>query len=88
LIFRNKKLRTPQEQEKEMRDAFKALDKDSNGKILEAELRQILGALGDALSSQEVNALMREIKVDVNGGVDYSAFVDRLVNGYPVGDKL
>ena len=31
-----------------------ALDKDNNGKILEAELRQILGNLGDNLSNQEV----------------------------------
>ena len=37
-----------------MRDAFKALDKDSNGKISETELRQILGNLGDALTTQEV----------------------------------
>jgi len=88
VIYRTKKLRNPQEQQKEMQDAFKALDKDNNGKIQEAELRQILGNLGDSLNSQEVNQLMREAKVDNNGGVDYLAFVDKIVNGYPVGDKL
>jgi len=88
VLYRGKKLRSPPEQEKEMKDAFKALDKDNNGKIQEAELRQILGNLGDALNTQEVNLLMREAKVDVNGGVEYLAFVDKLVNGYPVGDKL
>lgn len=87
-IFKTKKLRSPQDQDKEMRDAFKALDKDGNGRIQEAELRQILGNLGDALTSQEVNALMREVKVDPNGGIDYNDFVSVLVNNYPVGDKL
>eukprot|EP01114_Cavostelium_apophysatum_P008792 TRINITY_DN215_c0_g1_i1.p2 TRINITY_DN215_c0_g1~~TRINITY_DN215_c0_g1_i1.p2 ORF type:complete len:152 (-),score=59.14 TRINITY_DN215_c0_g1_i1:103-558(-) len=87
-IFRTKKLRTAHDQDKEMRDAFKALDKDNNGKVQEAELRQILGNLGDALTSQEVNALMREVKVDPNGGIDYNEFVSMLVNNYPVGDKL
>jgi len=87
-LYRTKKLRSPQDQDKEMRDAFKALDKESNGKVQEAELRQILGNLGDALTSQEVNALMREVKVDANGGIDYNDFVSMLVNNYPVGDKL
>jgi len=87
-IYKTKKLRSPTDQDKEMRDAFKALDKENNGKVQEAELRQILGNLGDALTSQEVNALMREVKVDSNGGIDYNEFVSMLVNNYPVGDKL
>ena len=80
--------RAATEQEKEMRDAFKALDANQNGKVQETELRQILGNLGDSLSSQEVNSLMREIKVDASGGVDYNAFVDIMVSSYPVGDRL
>jgi Ca2+-binding EF-hand superfamily protein len=40
--------------EREMRAAFTALDSNNNGKILEHELRQILGNLGDALTTQEV----------------------------------
>lgn len=38
-----------------MRAAFQALDKDNSGKIQETELRQILGNLGDALTTQEVS---------------------------------
>jgi len=87
-IYKTKKLKTPYDQDKEMRDAFKALDKENNGQIQEAELRQILGNLGDALTTQEVNALMREVKVDANGGIDYNSFVNMIVNNYPVGDKL
>lgn len=54
VLYSNKKLRSPQDQDKEMRDAFKALDKENNGRVMETELRQILGNLGDALTSQEV----------------------------------
>lgn len=89
-----------------MRDAFRALDKDNNGRVQEVELRTILGTLGDSLTQQEVidthvfevlygliglrqvNSLLREIKVESDGSMDYNAFVDKLVNGYPVGDKL
>lgn len=71
-----------------MREAFKALDKDGNGKIAEVELRQILGTLGDSLTSAEVNQLLRDFKIDGNGQLDYNVFVDKLVNGYPVGDRL
>lgn len=61
--------RAPGDMDKEMRDAFKALDANQNGRVQETELRQILGNLGDALTSQEVNSLMREVKVDPQGGV-------------------
>ncbi|PRP85287.1 hypothetical protein PROFUN_06889 [Planoprotostelium fungivorum] len=87
-IYKTKKMSTPQDQDQPMRNAFKALDSNNNGKISEPELRQILGNLGDALSSQEVNALLREAKVDSNGGVDYNEFVSMLVSSYPAGDKL
>ena len=79
-VYARKELKTPLEQEREMREAFKSLDKDSNGRVQEAELRQILGNLGDALTPQEVTTLLREFKVDYDGGVDYNNFVDMLVN--------
>jgi Ca2+-binding EF-hand superfamily protein len=58
------------------------------GGVQETELRQILGNLGDSLTTQEVNSLLREVKVGTDGGIDYTLFVDMLVNAYPVGDKL
>lgn len=50
------------DQEREMRAAFTALDANNNGRILETELRQILGNLGDALNSQEVLSFRIETK--------------------------
>ncbi|KYQ93700.1 essential myosin light chain (ELC) [Tieghemostelium lacteum] len=77
-------IRTPTEQRKEMIDAFKALDKDGNGTIQEAELRQLLTTLGDYLTSAEVDELMKEVNVDSNGSVSFETFVDLIVNGYPL----
>ncbi|KAF2072684.1 hypothetical protein CYY_005990 [Polysphondylium violaceum] len=82
-IYR-KPIRTPNDLQKEMLDAFKALDKDGHGYIQEAELRQLLSTLGDYLSTAEVDELMKEVSVDSNGGISYTQFVDMIVNGYPV----
>lgn len=60
-----KPIKTPSEQQKEMLDAFKALDKEGNGTIQEAELRQLLLNLGDSLTSPEVEELMKEVCIVV-----------------------
>jgi len=53
--FYRRKMKKPMDMERDMRNAFIALDKDGTGTILEAELRQILGTLGEALSPEEVS---------------------------------
>nr|P08053.1 RecName: Full=Myosin regulatory light chain; AltName: Full=Calcium-binding light chain [Physarum polycephalum] len=79
-----KPIKTPTEQSKEMLDAFRALDKEGNGTIQEAELRQLLLNLGDALTSSEVEELMKEVSVSGDGAINYESFVDMLVTGYPL----
>lgn len=79
-----KPIKTPTEQSKEMLDAFRALDKEGNGSIQEAELRQLLLNLGDALTTPEVEELMKEVSVSADGAISYEAFVDMLVTGYPL----
>jgi len=78
--FYKKKLKKPMDLERDMRNAFSALDKDGTGAILEAELRQILGTLGEALSSDEVDLLMKDCEVDDEGQIRYDKFVDMLVS--------
>jgi len=78
--FYKRKIRRPMDLERDMRNAFSALDKDGNGNVLEAELRQILGSLGEALSSDEVDLLMRDLQVDDEGQIKYDRFVDMLVS--------
>jgi len=78
-ILKTKKFKRPQEQERDMREAFKALDKDGRGTILEAELRQILCNLGENLEPYEVEQLIKNVRVNAEGEINYDEFVDLLV---------
>jgi Ca2+-binding EF-hand superfamily protein len=80
-----KPFKAPYDQDKDMRDAFKILDSDGDGTILESELRQMLLTIGEAMTHQEVDQLLQDITVDANGKVQYDKFVDMLVNGCPAG---
>ncbi|MFI0107857.1 EF-hand domain-containing protein [Streptomyces parvus] len=70
-------------QQKEMLDAFRELAKEGNGSVGEAELRELLLNLGDALDGDQVEELMKEVSVSADGGISYDSFVDMLVTGYP-----
>jgi len=78
--YYRKKFKKPWDMEKDMRNAFTALDRDGTGTILEAELRQILGTLGEPLTPDEVDLLLRDVDVDSEGQVRYDKFVDMLVS--------
>ena len=78
--YYRRKMKKPADLDRDMRNAFTALDKDGNGSILEAELRQILGTLGEALGSEEVDLLMRDVETDGEGSIRYDKFVDMLVS--------
>lgn len=52
--FARRKFKKPEDLDKEMRLALRALDKEGRGTIMEAELRQILTTLGDTLNNREV----------------------------------
>eukprot|EP01092_Planopodium_desertum_P007343 TRINITY_DN3001_c0_g1_i1.p1 TRINITY_DN3001_c0_g1~~TRINITY_DN3001_c0_g1_i1.p1 ORF type:complete len:138 (+),score=50.27 TRINITY_DN3001_c0_g1_i1:64-477(+) len=75
-----KKAPKPIDQEREMREAFKVLDASGKGTILEAELRQILCNLGEALRTEEVDLLLRGLTIEADGTIAYDAFVDMLVS--------
>jgi len=73
-------MKKPNDLERDMRNAFSALDKDGTGQIYESELRQILGTLGECLNSEEVDMLMRDVEADGDGQIRYDKFVDMLIN--------
>lgn len=73
---------TATEQSQRMQDAFKGLDTDGTG-ITEAQLRQLLMDVGSALTSPEVDELMKEVVVNSEGRITDDAFNDMLTTGYP-----
>ncbi|RZC70228.1 hypothetical protein C5167_033360 [Papaver somniferum] len=61
--------------EEELKEAFKVFDKDQNGFISAAELRHVMTNLGEKLTDDEVDEMIREADVDGDGQVNYEEFV-------------
>ena len=51
--------------EEELVEAFKVFDRDGNGLISAAELRHVMTNLGEKLTDEEVDEMIREADVDV-----------------------
>ncbi|XP_066279450.1 calmodulin-like isoform X1 [Branchiostoma lanceolatum] len=65
----------PEDEEKELREAFKLFDKAGNGYISASDLRQVLNCLGQDLTEEEVDEMISEVDVDGDGRIDYEEFV-------------
>ena len=54
-----------------IRDAFQTFDRDGNGLINATELRHVMTNIGEKLTEQEVDEMIREFEVDREGNVSY-----------------
>ncbi|KAI4879343.1 hypothetical protein NFI96_006603, partial [Prochilodus magdalenae] len=57
--------------EEEIREAFRVFDKDGNSYISAAELRHVMTNLGEKLTEEEVDQMIREADIDGDGQVNY-----------------
>ncbi len=61
----------------------RVFDKDGNGFISAAELRHVMTNLGEKLTDEEVDEMIREADIDGDGQVNYEGvwkhFVEKLV---------
>src|SRR3546814_12370012 len=62
--------------EEEILEAFQVFDKDGNGFISAAELRHILTNLGEKLTDEEVDEMIRVADIAGDGQLNYQAFVN------------
>ncbi|KAJ8646861.1 hypothetical protein MRB53_008609 [Persea americana] len=67
--------------EEELKEAFKVFDKDQNGFISAAELRHVMTNLGEKLTDEEVDEMIREADVD-GDGQSSAALRKFATNGY------
>lgn len=60
--------------EEEMLEAFQIFDADGDGNISADELRQIMENLGETLTQEEVEDMVKEADVDGDGEINYQEF--------------
>lgn len=65
----------PADEEEEMRQAFSVFDKDGSGTITAEELRVVMMNLGEKMTEEEVDEMVREADLDGDGEINYQEFV-------------
>jgi len=63
--------------EKEMRDAFKVFDRDGKGEVSTQELRAVLTSMGEKLTEEEVDPIIRQ--TDKGGKITLDDFINALL---------
>ena len=61
-----------------IREAFKVFDSDGNGFINASELRQVMMNLGEKLSEEEVEMMIKEADTNGDGLVNYEEFINMM----------
>jgi len=79
LTMMSKKMKEPDSQD-EIREAFKVFDKDGNGFISAAELRHVMTNLGEKLTDEEVDEMIREADINGDGQINYNEFVSMMMS--------
>ena len=70
-----RKIEEAETEEGQLIEAFKIFDIDGNGLISPAELRQALSDLGQNLTDEQVDGMIRESDLDGDGHINYKEFV-------------
>ena len=61
--------------DEDIREAFRIFDKDGNGVISAAELHRVMKSLGEKVTEDEVEAMIKEADLDGDGQINYQEFV-------------
>ncbi|XP_009596618.1 calmodulin-like protein 8 [Nicotiana tomentosiformis] len=67
--------------EEELKEAFKVFDKDQNGYISANDLRHVMINLGEKLTDEEAEQMIKEADLDGDGQVNFDDFVKMMTVG-------
>lgn len=67
-----------EQEERELRDAFRIFDKHNRGYITASDLRAVLQCLGENMGEDEIEDMIKEVDVDGDGRIDFYEFVRAL----------
>ena len=60
--------------EDELKEAFKVFDTDNNGSIDAEELAKVMTALGENLTKQDIEFMIKSVDLDGNAEIDFKEF--------------
>ncbi|KAL4237345.1 Calmodulin-3 [Mactra antiquata] len=64
--------------DEDLRESFAVFDRDGNGFISAAELRYVMTNLGEKLTDEEVDEMIREADMDGDGQINYEEFAEMM----------
>ncbi len=67
--------------ESEIAKAFRVFDLSNSGVLPLSKFRELLASLGDTMSKDEIEEIVKEIPVDSRGNFDYVVFARKLAEG-------
>ncbi|XP_073123802.1 uncharacterized protein [Henckelia pumila] len=70
-----KKMKETDANHDDLREAFNAFDKDQDGYISPDELGHVMICLGERMTAEELEEMIKEVDLDGDGQVNYQEFV-------------
>lgn len=64
--------------QQELKEAFRLYDREGNGYITTSTLKEILAALDDKLTNDDLDGMINEIDADGSGTVDFDEFMEMM----------
>jgi len=64
--------------EEEIVDAFKVFDKAGTGYVAASEIRHVITVLGETLTREEAETMMKDADIDGSGRINYNQFAKLL----------
>ena len=77
-----KRLKDTSEAQRELREAFKVFDRQSNGFLSKEEFRKAMTELGDKLNEEEVEEMIREVSSEMSEDINYEEFITIMTSAH------